>query len=66
MSDNKFPAGWDDRRVKNLLGHYESQSEEDAIAEDTAAYESTTHTMMSVPIAMAPQVRAMIESYLQH
>lgn len=65
MNRNQFPPGRDDDRVKKLLGHYESQSEDDAIAEDNAAYESTTHTMMSVPIDMAPQIRAMIESYLQ-
>ena len=66
MSQNKFPPGWNEDRVEKLLSHYESQSDEEAIAEDDAAYESTTHTMRSVPIDMAPQVRALIEGFLQH
>jgi len=66
MSQNKFPQEWDEDRVKKLLHHYESQTDDEAIAEDNAAYESTTHTMMSVPIDVAPQVRAFIEGFLQH
>lgn len=66
MNSNKLPQGWDEDRVKKLLDHYESQSDDEAIAEDNTAYESTTHTMMSVPIDMAPQVRALIEGFLQH
>ena len=35
----KFPPGWNSERVKRVLAHYESQSEEEAVAEDEAAYE---------------------------
>ena len=34
---SKFPDGWDDARVKRVLEHYESQTEEQAVAEDEAA-----------------------------
>ena len=37
MSKKKFPAGWDQSRVKKVLEHYESQDEEEAVAEDEAA-----------------------------
>ena len=34
MSQNKFPAGWDDERVQRVLAHYGTQSEDEALAED--------------------------------
>ena len=60
MSASKFPPGWDEERVRRVLEHYEAQSDAEAMAEDEAAYESTTHTMMAVPVALVPQVREMI------
>jgi hypothetical protein len=34
MSQNKFPAGWDEDKVRRVLAYYEEQSEEDALIED--------------------------------
>jgi len=48
MSTNKYPPGWDEERVRRVLDHYESQTDEEALAEDEAVYEATTHTTMSV------------------
>jgi hypothetical protein len=36
MSDNKFPADWDEQKVRRVLAHYEEQAEEDALTEDEA------------------------------
>jgi hypothetical protein len=33
-----FPQGWDEERVRKVLAHYENQSEDEAVAEDEAAY----------------------------
>ena len=44
MTNTKYPAGWDEERVKRVLAHYEQQTDDEAVAEDEAAYESTTHT----------------------
>jgi hypothetical protein len=63
MSGSKFPPGSDEQRVRRVLEHYEAQSDEEAVAEDEAAYESTTETMMSVPIELVPRVRELIASY---
>ena len=60
MSQTKFPPGWDEDRVRRVLEHYEKQSDEEAVAEDEAAYESTTHTTMAVPIDLVPTVRELI------
>lgn len=56
----KFPAGWDEDRVKRVLEHYESQSEAEAVAEDESAFESPVETMMSVPTELVPEVRELI------
>ena len=60
MTQNQFPPGWDEARVKRVLEQYEAQTPDEAVAEDEAAYESTTHTAMEVPVELVPQVRALI------
>lgn len=39
MKQSRFPPGWDEARVSRVLSRYESQSEEQAVAEDQAALE---------------------------
>jgi hypothetical protein len=63
MTENLFPHGWDEDRVKRVLDHYERQTEDEAVAEDEAAYESTTHTLMSIPIGLVPRVQELLESH---
>lgn len=60
MKQSRYPAGWDEARVRRVLEHYESQTDEESIAEDEAAYESTTHTAMEVPVELVPAVRQLI------
>lgn len=47
-------------RVKRVLDHYGSQSEEAAIAEDDAAYEQKDRTLMEVPNELVPVVGELI------
>ena len=63
MTQNQYPPGWDEKRVKQVLEHYEAQDEEQAIAEDEAAYETTTHTAMSIPVDLVPLVREIIANH---
>ena len=35
---NRFPKGWNEARVQAVLKHYEAQTEEEAVAEDEAAF----------------------------
>ena len=57
---SKFPPGWDEARVQRVLDHYEGQSDEEALAEDEASFEATTHTAMEVPVELVPAVRELI------
>jgi len=60
MNQVRYPAGWDVERVRRVLEHYETQSDDEAVAEDEAAYEATTHTAMEVPVELVPVVRELI------
>jgi hypothetical protein len=59
MSEDKFPTDWDDQKVRRVLAHYESQSEEDALAEDEAAIQPSD-TVMNIPHELVPKVRELI------
>ena len=60
MTQSKYPDGWDAERVRRVLEHYEAHSYEEAVAEDEAAYEATTHTAMEVPVELVPAVRELV------
>ncbi|HSG38463.1 MAG TPA: hypothetical protein VLE27_02400 [Thermoanaerobaculia bacterium] len=60
MKQARFPEGWDEERVREVLKHYENQTDEEAIAEDEAAFESSSETVMSVPSELVPAVRELI------
>ena len=60
MKQAKLPPGWDEDKVQRTLAHYETQSKGDAVAEDEAAYESSTETFIEVPNELIPAVRELI------
>ena len=57
---NEFPLGWDAQRVRELLAHYENQTEEEAVAEDEAAFEHGSTSMVEVPNELLPAVRELL------
>jgi len=63
MSRKHFPAGWDESRVQRVLDHYERQSDQEAVAEDEAAFEIPTHTAIEVPVDLVPEVRELIAKH---
>ena len=55
----KLPKGWTEERIKRVIDHYESQSEDEAIAEDEAALE-VEEALVQVPLDLVADVRALI------
>ena len=55
-----FPEGWDVERVRSLISRYEQQSQEEAVAEDEAASEDSTQTVMEIPNELVPEVRKLL------
>ena len=60
MKRPRFPPGWDEARVRRVLEHYESQTDDEAVAEDEAAFEAPAETTMQVPVDLVPAVRKLI------
>ena len=60
MKEPQFPPGWDEERVGRVIAHYEYQSEEEAVAEDEAAYEDPKQTAMEIPNELVPAVRELL------
>ena len=63
MDKSRFPEGWDEQRVRRVLEHYEHQTEDEAVAEDEAAYEDRTESMVQVPVELIPAVRELIAKH---
>ena len=63
MRKNTFPPGWDKDRVAKVLEHYETQTEDEALAEDEAAFEMSGQTMMEVPTELVPAVRELLAKH---
>jgi hypothetical protein len=60
MSEQQFPPGWDESRVREVLSHYENQTEDEQADEIEAALDADGVTMIAVPTKLADEVRALI------
>ncbi len=63
MKQNRFPPGWDEDRVRRVISFYEQQDEDEAVAEDEAAFERSTQTFIEVPNELLPAVRELIAKH---
>ncbi len=63
MKQSKFPPGWDEERVRRVMKHYDEQTEEEAVAEDEAAFENQTQTAIEVPNELVPTIRELIAKH---
>ena len=60
QKQNRFPKGWNEVRVHDVLEHYESQTDDEAVAEDKAAFRSRDQTVMVVPKTLVPAITKLI------
>jgi len=63
MTHHRFPPGWDEERVRKVITHYDELTEDEVVAEDEAAFEDTTQTVMEVPNELVPAVRELIAKH---
>ena len=63
MKPPGFPKEWDEDRVSDLLAHYETQSEEEGVAEDEIIWLDPGQTVMEVPSRLVPAVRELIAKH---
>lgn len=60
---NEYPSGWNEQRVRDVLEHYENQSDQDSVAGHEAALSSPEHTAMEVPFELVPLFRQLIAEH---
>jgi hypothetical protein len=59
--EQHFPPGWDEDRVKRLIAHYDSLTEEEQVAEDEAAVgKQQGQTVITVPDTLLPAIRQLL------
>jgi hypothetical protein len=64
MRTKRFPSGWNDKRVRRVLAHYENQTDNEAAKEDAAAFKR--RTTVQVPLELVPAIRELIRVYQTH
>ncbi len=57
---NRYPKGWNAKKVAEVIAHYERQSDDEAIAEVDAAYRKRKTALVEVPIKLLPRVRRIL------
>lgn len=61
MSESqKFPVGWDEARVKDVLAHYENQTEDEQADEIEQSLQSEGVTLIAVPRELVDEVRSLV------
>ncbi len=63
MKKQHFPSGWDEEKVREVLAHYEAQTEEEAAAEDASALKKTRQTLVQVPTELMPVIREILAQH---
>lgn len=63
MNGSKFPSGWDEARIRDLIDHYDNQTEDEQAAEIEAALAADGVTMMAVPVELVPEVNRLLAAY---
>ena len=65
MKQSKFPQNWDEKRVQQVIAHYEEQTEEEATDEDEAAFgDAASQTVIEIPQELLPVVRKLLAKHL--
>jgi len=64
MKQSKFPPNWDEKRIQQVIAHYEAQTEDEAVAEDEVAFLDSSQTVIAIPKELIPVVRELIAKHL--
>ena len=64
MTEQRFPKGWDEQRVKQLIAELDARTDEEWIAADeAAANDSAEQTVITVPTALLPEIRRLLAAH---
>lgn len=64
MTEQRFPKGWDEQRVKQLIDELDARTDEEWIAADeAAAIDGDDQAVVTVPTALLPEIRRVLASH---
>ena len=64
MIEQRFPKGWDQQRVQQLLAELDNRTEEEWVAADeAAASEQDDQVVVTVPVGLLPEIRRLLATY---
>jgi hypothetical protein len=64
MTEQRFPTGWDEQRVRRLLAELDARTEEEWIAADeAAALGGEDQVVVTVPAALLPAIRKLLAAH---
>jgi hypothetical protein len=64
MKKQRFPKGWDEQRVKQLIAELDARTDEEWIAADeAAAADADDQTVITVPTSLLPEIRRLLASH---
>jgi hypothetical protein len=55
-----FPRGWNEKRVQEVIAYYDTQTDDEGVAEYEAAMEVEGMSVMLVPTELIPEIRRLI------
>ena len=61
MKKQKYPPGWNEKRVRKVIAHYDNQTEQEQADEIEQAVKAQNITMVAVPTALVPKVLTLIQ-----
>jgi hypothetical protein len=62
-TEQELPEGWTHKRIREVIEHYENQTEDEELAELETPWDSSDDTIIHVPNELAPAVRSLIAHY---
>jgi hypothetical protein len=61
MKKQRFPKGWDERRVKKLIAELDARTDEEWVAADeAAAVDGGDQAVVTVPTSLLPEIRRLL------
>lgn len=64
MNGQRFPKGWDQQRVKQLIAELDARTDEEWVAADeAAATDGDDQAVVTVPAALLPEIRRLLASH---
>ena len=64
MNEQRFPKGWDEQRVKQLIAELDARTDEEWLAADeAAATDGGDQAVITVPAALLPEIRRLLAAH---